>query len=372
MTNFAKKNITTLAIETSCDDTSIAIVRFDGTMYTVDKMLAASSIDDHQKYGWVVPEIASRRHSEDIIPLLEQFTEQEKQNVDCISVTTQPGLPGSLMVGKATASMLAHHYNKPLHKIHHIHGHIFSFLLERKREDIQFPCVVLTASGWHNDLYAVYQTANYTPPSDDINNEKTISDNTTVWPYTIVSIGKTLDDASGEAFDKVARMLWWPYPGGPRISKQAQLHTPNPDKESDYRFSRVFLSKDNRWNFSFSWTKGQARRIIDNYTKNNPNAAIPSHVVSEIAHEFQESTIEVLAKKLCKAALHLQAKTVAIVWWVSANKRLREYAQELIEHPKYKHLQLYKPTTIQYSTDNAAMIWLIWLLEKESDMNSQC
>lgn len=147
--------IKTLAIETSCDDTSIWIILFDGDKFSVEKLLAYSQVPDHQKYGWVMPEIASRLHSEKIIWVLEAIGWKEIEDVQNISVTTHPGLPGSLVVGKAVSSTLASWYNKPLYEVNHIHGHIFSLFLERNISDFKFPMVVLTASWWHNDLYLI-------------------------------------------------------------------------------------------------------------------------------------------------------------------------------------------------------------------------
>jgi N6-L-threonylcarbamoyladenine synthase len=147
--------IRTLAIETSCDDTSLSIVSFDGKTFVVEKLLAYSQIDDHQKYGGVVPEFASRLHSEKIIAVLQNIGWEEIQKTDFISVTTHPGLPGSLVVGKAVAAFLAKHFDKPLVEVNHIYGHLFSLFLERNVNDIQLPMVVLTASGGHNDIYLV-------------------------------------------------------------------------------------------------------------------------------------------------------------------------------------------------------------------------
>lgn len=138
--------VKTLAIETSCDDTSIGIISFDGNHFSVEKLLAYSQVQDHQKFGGVMPEIASRLHSEKILGVLEAIGWDDIKGVDTISVTTHPGLPGSLVVGKTVATTLASWYNKPLYEVNHIHGHIFSLLLERNLDEFQFPMVVLTAS----------------------------------------------------------------------------------------------------------------------------------------------------------------------------------------------------------------------------------
>lgn len=151
--------IKTLAIETSCDDTSVGIVTLDGQLFGVDDLLAYSQIDDHQKYGGVVPEIASRLHFDKIIDVIQHIGLDQVKHVDFVSVTTHPGLPGSLVVGKAAAKLLAEYFAKPLVEVNHIYGHLFSLLLERNTSDIHFPLVVLTASGGHNDIYVVTQDA---------------------------------------------------------------------------------------------------------------------------------------------------------------------------------------------------------------------
>ncbi|MBP7841680.1 hypothetical protein KA037_03345 [Patescibacteria group bacterium] len=144
-----------LAIETSCDDTSIGIISYDDGFFAVEKLVAYSQIADHQKYGGVVPEIASRLHSEKIIALLEEIGMDEIRTVDAIAVTTNPGLPGSLVVGKTTAHFLSTHIGKSVLPINHIHGHIFSILAERNISELKLPYVVLSVSGGHNDIYLV-------------------------------------------------------------------------------------------------------------------------------------------------------------------------------------------------------------------------
>ena len=225
---------TVLAIETSCDDTSLALVsKHEEGFFAVDQLLMYSQLA-HQAHGGVVPELASRLHSEQIIGLLAQIDPNTLKNIDAIAVTTHPGLPGALVVGKTVAATLSSWYTKPLLEVHHIHGHIFSLLLERNISDIQFPLVVLTASGGHNDIYLVDAS------------------------LEITKLGQTLDDAAGECFDKVARMLGGPYPGGSRIGEQAKK-SPRPVKGGDgggfvhdpVSFKRIFLSKDT-FDFSFS------------------------------------------------------------------------------------------------------------------------
>lgn len=320
-----------LAIETSCDDTAIAIVTDKNNNFLVEKMIAYSQIDDHQKYGGVVPEIASRLHAEKITSLLAQLSEKEIKACDAIAVTTAPWLPGSLLVWKTTAKFLSAYFDKPQIPVYHIYGHIFSILLERSLKDFPFPRIVLTASGGHNDIYLVENT------------------------FSLTKIGYTLDDAAGECFDKVSRMLGGPYPGGVRISEKA-----NKGKErDDIHFKRIFLSADT-YEFSFSGMKSQVHYLLEKRKKENKIR--DEQTICDIAYAFQEAIVEVLAKKCIRAAIQYNAKTIGIVGGVSANKRLREYTKQLQEK-KIPNTILTKPAKIAYCTDNAAMIALPALLE---------
>ena len=335
----------TLAIETSCDDTSIGIISYEWETFQVEKLLAYSQIQEHQRFWGVLPEIASRLHSEKIIAILQKIGREKIKTVDFISVTSTPGLPGSLVVGKAVATMLSEYFQKPLLPINHIHGHIFSILLERKLDDISFPLVILTASGGHNDIYLV-------------KNEKKSESS---FPFSIQKIGYTLDDASGEAFDKVSKMLWGPYPGGPRISQKALNGKQNPE----YQFKRIFLPKDENWNylFSFSGMKSQVSFLLDKIQKSGKT--LKEQDISDIAYEFQETTIETLANRLFKAVKEYEATTIAIAGGVSANNRLIERITTLTEKEnKHSFLKFLYPVKKIYSTDNWAMIGVVWLLNK--------
>lgn len=336
----------TLAIETSCDDTSVWIISFDWKIFKTKKLLAYSQIDDHQQYWWVVPEIASRLHSEKIIKVLHQIWFANIAKVDFISATTHPGLPWSLVVGKAVANMLGEHFNKPAIEVNHIHWHIFSLFLERNINEIQFPMMVLTASGWHNDLYLVETTpiANSQFPIPN-------------FKFQITRIWNTLDDAAGECFDKVSRMLWWPYPWWWWIASKALKWKPN----TDFQFKRIFLSAD-KFEFSFSGMKSQVSFLLKKLEKNK--IKITEKIVCDIAYEFQEAVVEVLAKKLIKSWIKYKAQTLGIAWWVSCNDRLREYLNNELKNIKYPNIQTLKPTSKVYSTDNAAMIWVAWILKK--------
>jgi len=340
--------IKTLAIETSCDDTSIWIISFDWNIFKTEKLLAYSQIDDHQKYWWVVPEIASRLHSEKVINVLNKIWFSNISKVDFISVTTHPWLPWSLVVGKAVANMLWEHFKKPVIEVNHIHWHIFSLFLERNIHEINFPMMVLTASGWHNDLYLVEISSQWNKVATK--------------QYNITKIWNTLDDAAWECFDKVSRMLWWPYPWWWWIAQKALKWKPN----SDFQFKRIFLSSD-KFEFSFSGMKSQVSFLLKKLEKDGTK--ITEKIIWDISYEFQEAVIEVLAKKLIKSWIKYQVKTLGIAWWVSCNDRLREYLNTQVSwysKNKWFDITTLKPTNKIYSTDNAAMIWVTGILKKQS------
>lgn len=352
----------TLAIETSCDDTSLAIISHtQWWTFKVEKLIAYSQIADHTKFGWVLPEIASRLHSEKIIALLQEIGWDEIAKVNFISTTTHPWLPGSLVVGKSVATMLAEYFHKPLVPVNHIHWHIFSVLLDRKLTDIAFPMVILTASGGHNDIYLV-ETEQLGNPD-----QKSFAPCQVGSPkgWEVIKKAYTLDDASWEAFDKVSKMLGWPYPGWPRISLQAKKGWPN----ERYHFKRIFLPKDADWNytFSFSWMKSQVSFLL--WKLKNENKNLTENDISDIAYEFQEATIETLANRLLKCRKEYDAKTIAIAGGVSANDRLVEYIENSLKSSekilwKFSSPKFLSPAKKVYSTDNWAMIWVAWILHQ--------
>jgi N6-L-threonylcarbamoyladenine synthase len=356
------KSKTTLAIETSCDDTSLWIIRYEDGVFHVDSLHAYSQIDAHQQYGGVVPEIAFRLHSEQILAILHKFPEDIRQSVDLISVTTHPWLAWSLLVGKTVAHMLGHQYSKPVVWVHHIYGHIFSLLLERKVSDLVFPWLILTASGGHNEIYLVdrhpdiahnemegsHQTSTHSwdssasPQNDGLYK---LSD------LTVTKLWKTLDDASWECFDKVSRMLGGPNPGGPWMSQQAALGSPHPD----FRFKRILMKEhENPYDFSFSGMKAHAYTLLQRLEREW--VTVQWQVLYDIAYEFQESVVDTLSFKLQQAADQYNAKTIGIVWWVSANDRLFEKANDMMGN------RVLRPVKKVYSTDNAAMIGVVGLL----------
>lgn len=384
---------TTLAIETSCDDTSLAVVRYENWFFSVDQIQAYSQIADHQAYGGVVPEIAFRLHSEQILALLQHFSLDARTSIDTISVTTHPWLAWSLLVGKTVAHMLGHHYQKPVIGVNHIHWHLFSLLLERNIADLPFPWVILTASGGHNEIYVVEQknTLSNSPTVWEVSRNQEYTHDTwdhlqvgpldhsaqsaeittTASSYStssqiqisspilgdliITKLWKTLDDAAGECFDKVARMLGGPYPWWVWIWQQALLGRPN----SQYRFKRVLLDgHDNPYDFSFSGMKSQVYTLLQKCEREW--IVVAWQLLYDIAYEFQEAIVDVLVQKLTQAAQQYHGATIGIVWWVSANDRLFSVASESIKDATWHTLLC--PTKKVYSTDNGAMIGVVGLL----------
>ena len=371
----------TLAIETSCDDTSLAIVNNENWTFNVEKIVMYSQIQQHIPFGWVLPEIASRLHSEKIVSLINELWLNEIEKVDFISVTVKPWLPGSLLVWKTTASLLAEFYGKDLVEVDHIHWHIFSIFLERKIEEIRFPLVILTASGGHNDLYVVNKFDNILSwkPSDledskninRVSNSFEMTENTEkIWPFCVIKIWYTLDDAAGETFDKVSKMLGGPYPWWPWISTQALKWNPN----KKFELKRIFLplKNDQIFEFSFSWMKSQVLQLLARYKKEWKT--LTEQDVCDIAYEFQESIVETLWKRLIKAAKMYGANTIAIAGWVSANKRLIEYVETLINErnksdyaiKNWLNIDFVYPVKNLYSTDNWAMIGVAGILMKSN------
>jgi len=347
-----------LAFETSCDDTSIAL--FEDNILV--SMHTASQIKIHNETGWVVPEVASREHANVIFDVLDEVLQQantQLQDIDYIAVTTFPGLIPSLLTGITVASTLSQTLKIPVLEIDHIQAHIFSNFLERKESDIQFPLVCLTVSGWHNEVYYM---------SDMWKREK-------LW--------QTQDDAAGEAFDKVAKMMWLWYPGWPIISKLADEYAltqfspkgsilayagADPDATTNMQplspfgredsgvsakrnslFPRVFLEKS-EFGFSFSGLKSAVKREVDMRWE------LSDEDKKEISFEFQAAVNEVLSYKLIHAAQEKQVKTVLLAGWVSANDNLNEIISRQCQE---KWLSFHAPVKKLYCMDNAAMIGIL-------------
>jgi N6-L-threonylcarbamoyladenine synthase len=352
--------IKTLAIETSCDDTSLAIVSYENGFFENPILRTYSQITEHQQFGGVVPEIAYRLHEEKILDLIREIGYNQIAECDFITVTKTPWLPGSLVVGNTVASMLGLFFNKPVYRVNHIYGHIFSLLLDRNVDQVPLPWTILTASGGHNELYTIE------------------------WSFAqagieIRRIGHSLDDAAGESFDKVARMLGGSYPGGPWISQMAAGFNPQKDSENfipskfslsngeKQLFKRILL--DGKWtntkqdqietnthNFSFSGMKSQVYQLLQKY----PLETLTTEDIQEICREFQECVSDILMIKTLRAAELSTAQTIGLVGGVSANDRLFE---KVSSHSSSDTLQSLRPIKKEYSTDNAAMIWVIWILQ---------
>jgi len=305
-----------LGIETSCDETAAAVVE-DGVK--VLSNVIASSIDLHQATGGVVPEVAAREHLKQISPVIDKALADagcKWKDIDAIAVTTNPGLIASLLVGINTAQTIAYIHEKPLIEVDHIIGHVYSNFLERPSPP-QFPLLVLTVSGGHNELMLMQGHHQFT------------------------RLGETLDDAAGEAFDKVARLLGLGYPGGPVISKLAE--NGNPDA---FKFPRPMLKGENKYNFSFSGLKSAVRREVEHLK------AMSDQTIADLCASFQQAVIETLVDKLVLATQENDVKEVHLAGGVSANKLLRQIAREKLADK----LPLYWPVEQFFCTDNAAMI----------------
>ena len=317
-----QKYIYILGIETSCDETAASVV-VNGKQ--VKSSVVASQIKLHEKYGGVVPEIASRAHVEKILPVVSEAIESAEikpEKIDAVAVANQPGLTIALMVGVTAAKTLAFGWGKPLIAVNHVHAHLQSSLLEA--ESIKLPAVALIVSGGHTNLYDA---------------ESAID---------LRLIGRTIDDAAGEAFDKVATILGLPYPGGPNIEKIAKEGDPKA-----IRFPRSLMDKDNL-DFSFSGLKTAVLYHCQGQDMKGENrvASMSRQEIADIAASFQAAVIEVLVKKSHRAAVKIGAKTVLAGGGVACNNALREAMEEMCNNNDFSLLIAPK----KYCTDNAAMV----------------
>lgn len=303
-----------LGIETSCDETAAAIVKNGREILS---NVVQSQISLHQKFGGVVPEVASRKHIETIAAVVEEAFAKAGlayRSIDAVAVTNRPGLIGALLVGLSFAKALAYALNKPIIAINHLHGHIYANFLENP--EIEFPCVCLVVSGGHTSLV-------YMPSHQD---------------YQL--IGETRDDAAGEAFDKVARFLGLSYPGGPAVEKAAREGAPGVNK-----LPRIYLDRED-FEFSFS---GLKTAVMNQWRKLEK---LGQADVNDMAAEFQQALVEVLAEKTIRAAQKYQVKTVLMAGGVAANSLLRSTLKEKAAEKQLK--VVYPPLSL--CTDNAAMI----------------
>jgi len=326
-----------LAIETSCDDTSVALVE-NGSL--VLSSIVSSQLE-HNEYGGVVPEIAARAHVANMIPVLDEalkVAEITMEQIDAIAVTRGPGLIGSLIVGVNTAKTLSKLTGKPLVAVHHTEGHIYANWLHKgENETPKFPLVCLTVSGGHTNLIFMKDHLDYQ------------------------IIGETIDDAAGEAFDKVAKLLGLGYPGGPIISKQAKEgHT------EDFSFPRVDLtakpkrdesgflqSPTESLDFSYSGLKTAVLRQVKELTANDTIKLTQSQI-NNLAASFEAAATDMLTRNLERAIKLYTPKSVLLSGGVAANSLLRTKIGDMVEkgYPKIKY---YHPP-INCCTDNAAMI----------------
>ena len=306
-----------LGIESSCDDTSAAV-----SMNTVILSNVVSSQLIHKKYGGVVPELASRAHEKNIIPVVEQALKEAKikmEDLDGIAFTKGPGLLGSLLVGTSFAKATALALNKPLLDVHHMKAHILAHFIDQKEKNKpSFPFLCLTVSGGHTQIVLVKSH------------------------LEMEVIGKTIDDAAGEAFDKAAKIMGLEYPGGPLIDKYAI----NGDSEK-FKFAKPKIAD---YNFSFSGLKTSFLYFIQKKIKENPNFI--SEEMPNLCASLQKTIVDILIEKIKKASTNLNINEIAIAGGVSANSALRKALKELnINNGK----NVYIPD-FEYCTDNAAMI----------------
>ncbi|HEY0247418.1 MAG TPA: tRNA (adenosine(37)-N6)-threonylcarbamoyltransferase complex transferase subunit TsaD [Gryllotalpicola sp.] len=314
-----------LGVETSCDETGVGIVR--GTRLLSNTI--ASSMDEHARYGGVVPEVAARAHLEEIGPAIRAALAEariEPADLDAVAVTSGPGLAGALMVGVGAAKALAVALGKPLYAVNHLVGHVGADVLDAAGgpgHPVEVPTIALLVSGGHTSLLHVRELTG-----------------------DVELLGETIDDAAGEAFDKVARILGLPYPGGPQIDRAAEGGDPNA-----IRFPRgLSLPKDrerHRYDFSFSGLKTAVARWVEQRT--SAGAELP---VADVAASFREAVVDVLVTKAVDACLERGVPRLLLGGGVVANRRLRELAAERCAA---NGIALRIPA-LSLCTDNGAMI----------------
>lgn len=316
---------TILAIESSCDDTGAAIIKNGQVLSNV-----VANQEVHQLYGGVVPELASRAHQQNIIPVVNRALEAanvNKTELSAVAFTKGPGLLGALLVGTSFAKSFAQSLNIPLIEVNHMEAHIMAHFIDDPKPDFPFLC--LTVSGGHTQLVIVQS------------------------PLDMEVVGETIDDAVGEAFDKAAKMLGLPYPGGPLIDKNAQL-----GNEEAFTFSETTVPD---LSYSFSGIKTSILYFLRDNVKKNPEFI--SENMNDICASIQKSLIDMLFKKLIKAANQYEIKIIAIAGGVSANSGLRA---RLEEEGLKRNWKVYIPK-FEYCTDNAAMIAMAGFFKNEKE-----
>jgi len=307
-----KKNLFILGIESSCDETSASIVK-NGTEEVAT--VISSQIDIHKNYGGVVPEIASRNHVKNITIVLEECLEKAKlemKDIDAIAITYGPGLIGSLLIGLEAAKTLSFIYDLPLIPVHHIAGHIYANNLG---EELKFPLLAVVVSGGHTELI-------------EMKNH-----------FEFNKLGGTLDDAIGECYDKVARVIGLEYPGGPKLDKLAATGKPT--------YNLPVPLKDDSYNFSFSGLKSAVINLVHNEEQRGNKIRN-----NDLAASFQKAAVEAITCKVRKAIIEKNIKNIVIAGGVAANKVLREEIKKLTDELNVT----LKVPALKYCTDNATMI----------------
>lgn len=321
----SQKSVKILAIETSCDDTAAAIVTLEGGAPVIHSSVVSSQIELHRQYGGVVPALAAREHVKNLVPVVDEAMRgagMAPDDIDAIAVTQGPGLIPSLLAGVSGAKALALIWRKPLIGIHHIEGHIYANFIRVDGSKETFPLLALVVSGGHTELVLMRDH----------------------FEYEI--LGRTKDDAAGEAFDKVAKMLGLPYPGGPEVAARAAAADTS---ESHPRFPRPMIDSGD-YNFSFSGLKTAVLYEI----KKTPEVDRDEAFVNAICHAFQEAVVDVLTAKTKRAIAEHAPTTLVIAGGVSANVALRESLSDMVA-AEFPYTRFVVPE-FRYSLDNAAMI----------------
>ncbi len=312
-----KEDVIILGIESSCDDTSAAVLKNETILSNVT---ASQAI--HEEWGGVVPELASRAHQQNIVPVLDAAVKKagiSLEDIDAIAFTRGPGLMGSLIVGTSFSKALSLALDIPLIDVNHMQAHVLAhFIDDPSKEKPNLPFLCLTVSGGHTQLVLVEE------------------------PLKMKVIGTTVDDAAGEAFDKTAKLLGLPYPGGPMLDKLAQKGKPE-----KFSFTKPKIKE---FDFSFSGLKTNVLQFLQKQEKTNPNFIEEN--LNDLCASIQHTIIEVLMEKLVKAAKHHNIQEIAIAGGVSANSGLRA---ALLEKGKKLNWKVHIPK-FEYCTDNAAMI----------------
>ncbi|NTW22540.1 tRNA (adenosine(37)-N6)-threonylcarbamoyltransferase complex transferase subunit TsaD [Candidatus Falkowbacteria bacterium] len=314
-----------LALESSCDDTSAAVVESDHGLISVISNVVSSQISLHEKFGGVVPELAAREHVSNILPVINSALKQAniapdqiKHNIDAIAVTSGPGLVTSLMVGVETAKALAHTLDLPLIGINHIEGHIHANFIGNNK--VVLPAIILTVSGGHTNLVSMDKEKN------------------------LVIVGQTRDDAAGEAFDKAAQLMGLGYPGGPIVSRLASEHSSSGGQQHTIDLPRPMIGSHDL-DFSFSGLKTALLYALKN--DHEWKQKIPAY-----CHSFESAVVDVLVSKTMSAAEKFHVKTILLAGGVSANQKLRSVLQSSAESKGF----LFSAPELTYTSDNAAMI----------------